>query len=227
MPTLQQCLASSNDFRELRKLAHPNTRLACGKPKKFGGGVKTWTKVSPGTGLHILLGEIPVESTVQEFKAALNFERRVHWDDLFEGGKDICAYRSRENEKLEIYHRYMSFRSPVPSLISARDFEVLVSEQFEEGGSFICKAISVTPPTRKTPKGVIRGEILTTGFIVTPTSPTSINVIYIAQIDPKGWIPASVVNVIVSSQAKSIQNLKQYILKNRATLRKIGSQSKL
>ena len=120
----------------------------------------------------------------------------------------------------------MDFRSPVPSIVSARDFEVVVSEQFEDDGSFICKAISVTPPTTASRKGVVRGDILTTGFIVTPTSPGSVNVIYIAQVDPRGWIPASVVNVIISSQAKSIQNLKQYILKNKNTLRLVG-KSKL
>ena len=164
--------------------------------------------------MHMLLGEFQIEGvTVPLFKSALSFEERVNWDDLFVGGRDITAYRIKADPTLEIYHRTMAFKSPSALLISPRDFEVLISEKFEDNDNrFICKCLSVTPPTTPAVPGSIRGEILTTGFIAQAKSPRSVSVFYVAQIDPKGWIPSSVVNMIISRQAKSIQNLKRHVL---------------
>eukprot|EP01061_Rhynchopus_euleeides_P042318 TRINITY_DN7385_c0_g1_i1.p1 TRINITY_DN7385_c0_g1~~TRINITY_DN7385_c0_g1_i1.p1 ORF type:complete len:245 (+),score=67.92 TRINITY_DN7385_c0_g1_i1:154-888(+) len=213
MPTLDGCLQSSQDFEALKALMHPKVRAACGKPNVFEGGVRTYTRVTPGTGLHMLLGEFQIDGvSVQLFKSSLCFTERVKWDDLFIGGRDITAYRIKEDPDLDIFHRAMYFKSPAPLLINPRDFEVLISEKFEKDGSFICKCISVTPPRQPAVPGSVRGEILTTGFIAQAHKGNSVRVFYVAQIDPKGWIPASVVNLIISRQAKSIQNLKKHVL---------------
>ena len=232
MATLRECLTNCRDFDELKALAHPRVRQECGKANEFEvfvhththprtsthsctqGGVKTWTKVTAGSSLHMLLGEFRVDNvTVETFKASLAFEERVTWDDLFIGGTELAAYQRTDEPALDIFHRSMRFRSPAPLLISARDFEVLIAEKFDSDGAFVCKCNSVLPSLTATIKGSVRGTILTTGFIAKPVTGQTkgVNVFYVAQIDPKGWIPNSVVNLIISRQARSIQNLKKHI----------------
>ncbi|KAJ9458316.1 Protein ENHANCED DISEASE RESISTANCE 2-like [Diplonema papillatum] len=221
-PSLEASLKTCHNFTELRELAHPRTRSKLSKPKVFEGGVRTYTKVTEGSALHVLLGEFEVPVKVEDFKSALSYTERVNWDDLFTGGSTMEAFKLPDHPELDVFHRHMRFRSPAPILVSPRDFELLISEKFEPDGSFICKAVSVAsgPKSPKPEPGTVRGEILTTGFVAKPYTRRDggpgTKVVYVAQVDPKGWVPAQVVNLIVGRQATSIQNLKRHILRTLA-----------
>jgi hypothetical protein len=68
----------------------------------------------------------------------------------------------------------------------------------------------------KTPEisGFVRGELLTSGYIIEPVDGTQqkeSKVTYIVQLDPKGWLPTSVVNSVAVDQPKTLASLRNFI----------------
>eukprot|EP00755_Sulcionema_specki_P029756 Sspe_Gene.92838::Locus_65602_Transcript_1_1_Confidence_1.000_Length_1037::g.92838::m.92838 len=212
MPSIDTCLARCCDFSELLDLANPSNRTKFGKGRNLEGGLRIHTKEAPGSSIQLLLGVLQMDATVEEFQACLKFECRKEWDELFLEGRDIKVYHPKDFHGVEVFHRYMAFRSPT-ILVSHRDFEVLVSERVLDDGRFVCKAVSITPGVVPTPRGFVRGEVLTSGFIAVPIKGGGIEVTYIAQMDPKGWIPPQVVNLIAARQSVGIQQLRKYLKK--------------
>lgn len=50
-------------------------------------------------------------------------------------------------------------------------------------------------------------------------NPPRTHVSYVVQFDPKGWIPAWVVNIIASEQARNVLRLKKYLIKHDISYR--------
>eukprot|EP01062_Namystynia_karyoxenos_P062258 TRINITY_DN55173_c0_g1_i1.p1 TRINITY_DN55173_c0_g1~~TRINITY_DN55173_c0_g1_i1.p1 ORF type:complete len:259 (+),score=71.52 TRINITY_DN55173_c0_g1_i1:74-778(+) len=215
MPPLGALLARAADFSDIQHLASPAARGAFGPGRLLPGGVTVHARRTADSPVHMLLGLLEIGATVGQFQACLGFDRRGEWDDMFLEGRDLKAYPADSSqEAVHVFHRYMAFRSP-SRLVRNRDFEVVVAEKLCADGSFLAKAESVTPSQTPPRKGFVRGEIRLSGFVVRPLAARRLQVTYIAQMDPKGWVPPQIVNLIATRQAGGIQRLREYLRHGR------------
>jgi hypothetical protein len=59
--------------------------------------------------------------------------------------------------------------------------------------------------------GAVRGEIAGSGYYFTSTGENQCTVEYLVQVDPKGGVPTSAVNLMCTDQAKNVKRLKEYL----------------
>eukprot|EP01105_Mastigella_eilhardi_P015881 TRINITY_DN3635_c0_g1_i1.p1 TRINITY_DN3635_c0_g1~~TRINITY_DN3635_c0_g1_i1.p1 ORF type:complete len:127 (+),score=45.11 TRINITY_DN3635_c0_g1_i1:356-736(+) len=91
--------------------------------------------------------------------------------------------------------------------VSHRDFVSFVgrSDKSEDSMSVVCKSVAYPVPEEK---GFVRGELQTSCFIFKKED-RGVLVNYIAQVDPKGWVPTAVVNAVAKTQPLILISLKK------------------
>jgi len=127
---------------------------------------------------------------------------------------DPTLIEREEIVKLSESSRVMRLRYKFPALLSNREFVVHAYDGVvsEDPKMVVCASISVTHEMCPEDPQYVRGIILTSGYVckeITQNPPRT-HVAYVAQFDPKGWIPAVVINIISSEQARNVLRLKKY-----------------
>ena len=138
-------------------------------------------------------------------KATEDYNARTIWDELFISGKIV--------HKIDDDHQIIHFSFKSPSmLVYNRDF-VLSKAVVRRDGVILANHVSTTHPDAPEQKGFVRGEIYATGYYIIPVSDNESKCVYVIQLDPKGWVPTKVVNMIATKQPMVLAKLKKHLVK--------------
>eukprot|EP01006_Ploeotia_vitrea_P052958 TRINITY_DN67743_c8_g2_i1.p1 TRINITY_DN67743_c8_g2~~TRINITY_DN67743_c8_g2_i1.p1 ORF type:complete len:319 (+),score=44.78 TRINITY_DN67743_c8_g2_i1:107-1063(+) len=173
-------------------------------------GVKLWLRKVEGSPFTMVKGLSLLNVNAQIVAGCINLAHRKNWDDLFLFGRDVVTLHSAPFKEHKI--TYMAYKAPVP-VVANRDVVMLVSHvTLPEDGTIVIKAASVTHPAvpPNMSKGFVRAEIGTSGFVIKPINDSQCELIYTAQINPKGWIPPAVINLLIKRQMHIVNKLHAY-----------------
>ncbi|KAH3731590.1 hypothetical protein Pelo_17581 [Pelomyxa schiedti] len=179
-------------------------------------GVKIFRHSLPGSPINCMRGVVKFEPGVITTKGMLDLmadsAARPNYDPMFISGDTVEAIRSDENgNKLGIAH--LRFKSG-SMFVSNRDFACLVCSVHDTAAqSGVIVAKSITRPDIPEETGYVRAELLSSAFLIATTADGGLEVNYVVQLDPKGWVPTAVVNAVSKDQPMVLAKLKQYILK--------------
>jgi len=114
------------------------------------------------------------------------------------------------SENFKLY--WTSYNAPYP--VTQRCFITItwyVPPTETEAG--IALSTSVNYPDYKDESGFVRGCSRISGWIIQPIqhSPNTCKVTRIIQLDPKGWIPAMIINSMKTKPGLHITNLRKFI----------------
>ena len=114
--------------------------------------------------------------------------------------------------------RYCTARSGFPSVVPDRDFVWdQVALRLPTGSVLIAgKSVDVFGEDEVVPvsKGHVRGAVLTSGYYVAPESAAEgrgSKIAFVVQADPKGSLPAWVVNFVAPKQAHNVTRLRKFL----------------
>jgi len=175
-------------------------------------GVTLASKAVEGYPIHMTKGYMEMPCTPLQFMLCLSPDVRGAWDELFIEGTTLqtkCGPRGTAD------HRYMAFRSPSP-LLSPRDFEVFTSELTAANGTALVRTVSVPAAQQRVgaSQSYVRGEVTLAGFVAVPKGVKGCRVTYVALVDPKGWVPPVLLNMLQSRQLESMIKLRNYAAKH-------------
>eukprot|EP01090_Pellita_catalonica_P012713 TRINITY_DN2838_c0_g1_i1.p2 TRINITY_DN2838_c0_g1~~TRINITY_DN2838_c0_g1_i1.p2 ORF type:complete len:254 (+),score=59.47 TRINITY_DN2838_c0_g1_i1:911-1672(+) len=173
-----------------------------------------WEQISDKNGLKISKKEIKGDS-IAAFKGTatikydskeirplfLDVDEYKKWDSMLIDGT-VIEKKSSDGGYFELIHqKYQS-----PPMISNRDICCLgVLKDLE--GMWVAAYRSVESPKVPEIKDFVRADVHISGFVF-KTEGDATEVTYIAQMDPKGWIPTWAVNATGSEQAGVVGKMK-------------------
>jgi len=175
---------------------------------KEKGGVKCYFQKSEKSPFYLFMGEGKISESVEtfmEFFKDINSTKVV--DPMYLGGEEI--------EVLNDNHHILRFRYQLPPMITNRDFlfhefEGIVSTEPKIGAII---GVSIEHEKCKVDPKFIRGNIMASGWVFEEVAPNECNVRFIAQTDPRGWLPVWVVNLVTADQSLNVLRLKEHFEK--------------
>jgi len=198
--------------------------LACAenpewKPVSSMFGVKTTRKfmmTQEGNPLILIKGSSPVQCRAAEMFKFFSepegwYESMKIADTMFYGGSVL--------EVIDAHHMVQHGQFRTPPGITNRDFCFSGLHTMVDEHTALVIASSVEradcPPSSSTWHWV-RGEIKVSGYMARDASDgVSCELTYIVQVDPSGWLPNWVVNVVAADQADNVTRIAQYFAKQK------------
>lgn len=118
-------------------------------------------------------------------------------------------------EELEKDFKIVHFMAKMPPAVSNRDF---VWQEFdgmwqEESPRVAVSVVRSVEHEKVPPKqGFVRGELVSSGFLLREVvgDPSKARVTYMIHVDPKGWLPVFLVNMLAGDQAMNVVRLKKH-----------------
>lgn len=186
----------------------------------------TWTPVSNISGINITR-ELPVSpervyrvSGVGQidappelvFELVSSSDLYPEWDMLFKGAKYL-GFAVSNDGLCEVAHLHVTYGLPGFSrIVHDRDFVIrAVRMQFPSGIRVLyCHSVSEQENVEGDPAPLphtLRAHMGDSGYVVVPTSLGCI-MNFTLQVDPKGWIPTSVVNFSLEAVTLNIQRIR-------------------
>lgn len=156
-----------------------------------------WTFVSENE--HGKLFSRKVEGCDLDFlkvEAEIPFPMKKFADFVFEKVSDWTEEITKATVKKKLSDNLyiLEFYTRVGYMVSDRDF-ILVSARREDQDKTILISKSVELKDFPVQDGVVRGEVIHSGFVLIPEGENKTKAYYYTQADPKGWIPSWVVNM--------------------------------
>lgn len=151
------------------------------------------------------------DATVSEVQAILNqVDERHLWVPYLLNS--LVINKINKLQRIE----YALFAAPWPA--SDRDFVYSHDIQVTENGSVLYKMKSVVLADAKENSGVVRGEIIESSYRLTSIDKNKTKIELIYHVDPKGWLPSWIVNIIQRTLPyRILHNLKLRIAENKAS----------
>jgi len=169
-------------------------------------GITLWEKtLPPNSPSHLVRAvatlDVPPE-ILAEFVQETSVEKRLVWDP------EVLVYdiKQRVDDEIEIVHQ--AFKAPFP--VASRDFCAIRCTKSKDGVIYVF-GCSIEHDSVPETKDHVRGNAIMSGYIFKPINRNDVNttqIIHAVQLDPRGWIPAFVVNL---SKNKPLDRLKQII----------------
>jgi len=173
-------------------------------------GIRVHSKDIPNEPIRCFRGKGIIHATAEVIRLHLvQLDLRPYWDEMFIGGSFLMEIT--ESVRLVYY----KFSAPWP--VTSRDFVVCAGEKLLEDGTYLSVVHSVEREEFPDIEGFVRGYLSYSGFVVKPIENDAdgrprCEVTYLAQVDPKGWIPTLVVNLVNKDQPMCINKLRNAIL---------------
>jgi hypothetical protein len=191
----------------------------------YGGNTHNWESLGsrdgfehyrirlPNSGVMLMKGIGIIQAGADQIaRALMDPTRRSDWDTLFKERNVIeNLHDNGLDDRTLISH--LKFKTPVP-LVQARDFCTLATVKVnrETGHGFFFSK-SVLHPLVPESKDYVRGDLMASGFVVEPLGNGLSRFTYLVQVDPKGWIPSWISNVVSNHQFLTLPKIRNYILK--------------
>lgn len=172
-------------------------------------GIKVYYKDLPDSAIRHFKGVGIVKATAEVLRLHLvQLDLRKHWDPMFIEG----AYKVGVTKEIRVV--YYAFSAPWP--VSARDFICIAGESIDDSGIVVSAVKSIKRDDVPEKEGRVRGTLGPTGFVIKPIENDSEGrpqclVSYCVHIDPSGWIPTWVVNLVNFDQPLVINKLSKVI----------------
>jgi hypothetical protein len=173
-------------------------------------GVTIHTKDQPDDPVRSVrgVGIIPASSEVLRLHL-VQMDLRFHWDEMFLGAK----YHLEVTPNIRV--AYYSFKAPWP--VNNRDFLTVAGETLTEDNLFVSAVNSIEREDFPEQEGFVRAILRNSGFVVKPiendeNGKPRCKVTYVVSMNPMGWIPTWVVNMVNVAQPMCINTLKNAIL---------------
>jgi len=136
----------------------------------------------------------------------LDTEKRPSWDELCISGMTLQYFppfykRSR-----------VRMRSPI-AFITPRELVLEGRLRFEGDGALLISIRSVESPDAPMSDEYVRAKFVEGGYIIRPSpgSLTDFSVTWTGCVDPSGWIPARVANLVAVRQGQTLAKLKKFL----------------
>eukprot|EP00002_Diphylleia_rotans_P030113 TRINITY_DN6171_c1_g1_i3.p1 TRINITY_DN6171_c1_g1~~TRINITY_DN6171_c1_g1_i3.p1 ORF type:complete len:1024 (+),score=176.13 TRINITY_DN6171_c1_g1_i3:140-3073(+) len=144
------------------------------------------------------------------FRLVTNIVRRREWDPMYKEGAVV--------EVLDENHRilYISFEAQL--LTWPRDFCVIEARRIDtQKNQYHIAFLSTSHPSAPEFSGYVRGEVLYGGYkIEAGPNPGQTSFCYCLALNPRGWIPVSVSNSVISKQPLVISLLRDILSKSNS-----------
>jgi len=135
-----------------------------------------------------------------------SMDSRKRWDT------ELLYYNVVDTIADNILLTHVGFKTPFP--VTSRDFCAIRCSTEEDGVRYIwgCSVISSAVPENAEGK-FVRGMIIVSGFVFKPVDgePDQCLITNVNQVDPKGWIPAWVVNLGKGKSLARMTGLKKLL----------------
>jgi hypothetical protein len=142
-------------------------------------------------------------------------ENRSKWDDSFENGRTVEVLTDDAATGTKAQVEYSAYKSG-SMMVTNRDFCTgrLLGKLPNDEGYYIV-ATSVEHKDCPEVKGFVRAESKQSGWVfrAVPEQPGVTAVTSVTCVDPKGWIPAAVVNSVATKNPLSLARLRDVIEK--------------
>ncbi|KAK1939188.1 Steroidogenic acute regulatory protein [Phytophthora citrophthora] len=159
-------------------------------------------------------GEIPLSPDELFDELYTNLETSNVWNVTAAESNVVCKL----DETTDIVHLISA--PALGGMISSRDFVNTRTWRRQDGGGYVIANSYAGKNVLKTQKGITRGENGPTGWVILPhpTSPFKSRLIWILNMDIKGYFPSSVIRKgSISEVSCFVRNLRQYIARNSAS----------
>jgi len=150
-------------------------------------------------------GRTDINATADEvLKCTEDLDARAKWDELFIKGSVI--------QDIDETHQVIHFQFKSPSMmVTNRDFVMARAVRRLEDGTILSNHRSVVHPDCGDCKGFVRGDVFESGYYIKPNGNGGCTVVYVVQIDPKGWIPTAIVNMVAKKQPLVLAKMKDHL----------------
>eukprot|EP00339_Tiarina_fusa_P015843 CAMPEP_0117023768 /NCGR_PEP_ID=MMETSP0472-20121206/17710_1 /TAXON_ID=693140 ORGANISM="Tiarina fusus, Strain LIS" /NCGR_SAMPLE_ID=MMETSP0472 /ASSEMBLY_ACC=CAM_ASM_000603 /LENGTH=205 /DNA_ID=CAMNT_0004729991 /DNA_START=70 /DNA_END=687 /DNA_ORIENTATION=- len=139
-------------------------------------------------------------------KCTEDLESRKSWDELFIEGNVV--------RELDDAHQIIHFKFKSPSMmVTNRDFVMARAVKRNDDGVILSNHVSVVVDDCPDAKGFVRGDVFASGYWIKPNGDGTSTVAYVVQIDPKGWIPTAIVNVVAKKQPLVLAKMRDFLAK--------------
>lgn len=169
-------------------------------------GITVYRKSVPGSALKGFRGTVVIDAPMEKLVWVLaDNTRRKDWTDRLETSTIL--------ERRSAYDCVMYQRYSAPAIISDRDFVFRAAAYTRPSGEAVLDVASVVHP--KAPKSPgVRGELQQNRFGLRSLGPSKTHVDAVIFADPKGSIPAWVVNLVQKSwPMNTLQALREHVSK--------------
>jgi len=194
---------------------HFNKVLELEKPdgwtlKQEEDGVQTYLKAMPGCRFVYFKGYTEMDCDLATFlKTLLKTEDRVKWDEM-------CEVAATPEQHLPYYkYSYVRITPPI-KLVAPRDLCIMCRFRFLSADSVVVAMESAPHGQCPESSGCVRSEFLEGGYVIRTLGPNKLGVTWTGCVDPKGLIPAFVVNLAVAKQTKTLAMIQKFMKKEEA-----------
>lgn len=174
--------------------------------------IEIYDRVSPDSAINCTktIAILPASpKTILELCKCTDVEALKQWDADVEQIKTI----EKINENLQLV--YSSYNAPYP--VWKREFVAIRATQELSDGTCVSYGASVNHKDFPTPKEHVRGCIVVSGWHLKPVegNPNATRCTRVVQLDPKGWIPSTVVNMFKNKSGLSMVAIRNHLNKQK------------
>lgn len=170
-------------------------------------GVNVYTKAVEGSKLLYFKSQttIPCENMAAIMDKLFDTTARPKWDEMCINGKII--------EKAQPFYRVSSVSLKAPAAIIAnRDMVGVGRFRFEGENVVVATLQSIEHPSVPETADFVRINFVEGGYVIRDKGNGTFEVTYAACVDPKGWLPTFVANLVCAKQGLTLVKLKEYML---------------
>mmetsp|Transcript_14824 Transcript_14824/g.40683 ORF Transcript_14824/g.40683 Transcript_14824/m.40683 type:complete len:358 (-) Transcript_14824:64-1137(-) len=174
----------------------------------FGSkATKRYSASIEGSPLKLFKGVSVVEASVGEFFQFMadipNFKRTMAIaDTMFVDGASVGH--------MEAHHATMQLSFKMPMGIPYRDFCLENLVVMLDEGTVLSLAQSVERLDVPEKPPFVRGTVLASGYLAKSIGQNRCELTYVVQVDPKGWLPKWVVNLVAVDQTDNVTRIADY-----------------
>jgi len=174
---------------------------------------KKYQMQKEGSPINMIKGTSSVKATAFEVFSLM--DDRSKWeenmrimDTMFIGGRVVETY--------DPHHGVCHAKFRTPPTITNREVVFVSLHCMMDEHTFITLAHTIVHKDVPDTPGFVRGEIMCTGYLAQDTQDGCCNLVYIVQVDPKGWLPAWVVNICAADQADNVTRIAKFFAAGKA-----------
>ena len=170
-------------------LAESNIQTGLWQLIKEKQGIQVYTQAVPGSSLLKVKTQVTIKSSIPHIQSILdNAQHRKNWIPFLNHSSVKHVFSA--TDKLEYSH----FHAPWPA--SDRDFVYRISLTHQDNSRLIYQMKSELYSVLPENKGIIRAELIESIYTLSKIDEQHTRVELIFHADPKGWLPAWIINII-------------------------------